>query len=46
MPNDGTVPTLRALLTRLDEHAIDIDDLTIHTPDLDDVFFAVTGSPR
>jgi ABC-2 type transport system ATP-binding protein len=45
VPNDGTVPTLRALLTRLDEHAIDIDDLTIHTPDLDDVFFAVTGSP-
>jgi ABC-2 type transport system ATP-binding protein len=43
--NDGTVPTLRALLTRLDEHAIDIEDLTIHTPDLDDVFFAVTGSP-
>jgi ABC-2 type transport system ATP-binding protein len=46
VPNDGTVPTLRALLTRLDEHALDIDDLTIHTPDLDDVFFAVTGSPR
>jgi ABC-2 type transport system ATP-binding protein len=42
--SDGTVPTLRAVLTRLDEHAIDLDDLSIHTPDLDDVFFAVTGS--
>ena len=30
----------------LDEHAIDLDDLTIHTPDLDDVFFAVTGGRR
>jgi len=43
--SDGTVPTLRALLTELDEHAIELDDLSIHTPDLDDVFFAVTGSP-
>jgi len=42
VPLDGTVPTLRSLLTRLDEHGIDIDDLSIHTPDLDDVFFAVT----
>ncbi len=43
VPSDGTVPTLRALLTQLDEHAIELDDLSIHTPDLDDVFFAVTG---
>jgi ABC-2 type transport system ATP-binding protein len=44
VPSDGTVPALRALLTELDEHAIELDDLSIHTPDLDDVFFAVTGS--
>ena len=43
VPSDGTVPTLRTLLTQLDEHAIELDDLSIHTPDLDDVFFAVTG---
>ena len=43
VPSDGTVPTLRTLLTELDEHAIELDDLSIHTPDLDDVFFAVTG---
>ena len=42
VPSDGTVPTLRALLTQLDEAAIELDDLSIHTPDLDDVFFAVT----
>jgi ABC-2 type transport system ATP-binding protein len=43
VPSDGTVPTLRAVLTQLDEHDIELDDLSIHTPDLDDVFFAVTG---
>jgi ABC-2 type transport system ATP-binding protein len=42
VPMDGTVPTLRTLITQLDEHGIDLDDLSIHTPDLDDVFFAVT----
>ena len=42
VPMDDTVPTLRSLLTQLDEDDIDLDDLSIHTPDLDDVFFAVT----
>jgi ABC-2 type transport system ATP-binding protein len=42
VPLDGTVPTLRALITELDEHDIALADLSIHTPDLDDVFFAVT----
>jgi ABC-2 type transport system ATP-binding protein len=40
-----TVAALRALLDQLDQHAIDVDSLSIHTPDLDDVFFAVTGHP-
>ncbi|RFA08638.1 ABC transporter [Subtercola boreus] len=39
---DGSVSTLRHLLTRLDGAGIVVDDLTIHTPDLDDVFFALT----
>jgi ABC-2 type transport system ATP-binding protein len=43
VPGDGGVPTLRQLLGRLDDAAIDVQNLTIHTPDLDDVFFAVTG---
>ena len=45
VPGDGTVATLRALLGQLDQHTIDIESLSIHTPDLDDVFFAVTGHP-
>ena len=36
---------LRALLDRLDEHSIEADELTVHTPDLDDVFLALTGQP-
>lgn len=45
VPADGGVASLRALLARLDDAAIDIESLAIHTPDLDDVFFAVTGRP-
>ncbi|HSA50829.1 MAG TPA: ATP-binding cassette domain-containing protein [Yinghuangia sp.] len=35
---------LRALLDRLDAAGVEADELTVHTPDLDDVFFALTGS--
>ena len=44
VPADGTVDSLRGLLDELHEARISVDRLTIHTPDLDDVFFAVTGS--
>jgi ABC-2 type transport system ATP-binding protein len=43
VPTDGTVAALRDLLSALDDADIVIDQLSIHTPDLDDVFFAVTG---
>ncbi|MDP4501789.1 ATP-binding cassette domain-containing protein [Nonomuraea turcica] len=43
VPGDGGVRSLRALLDRLDAHAIDADELSVHTPDLDDVFLALTG---
>jgi len=43
VPSDGAVRTLRATLDRLDAADIEVDDLSIHTPDLDDVFFALTG---
>jgi ABC-2 type transport system ATP-binding protein len=36
---------LRALLDRLDKENIEVDALTVHTPDLDDVYFALTGHP-
>ncbi|MFJ6655537.1 ABC transporter, partial [Streptomyces sp. NPDC091377] len=29
-------------LDQLDTHHIEADELTLHTPDLDDVFFALT----
>jgi ABC-2 type transport system ATP-binding protein len=42
---DGGVRSLRALLDRLDQENIEVDALTVHTPDLDDVYFALTGHP-
>ena len=45
VPSDGGVRSLRALLDRLDGASIDVDGLSIHTPDLDDVFLALTGQP-
>lgn len=43
VPSDGGVRSLRGVLDRLEEARIEVDDLSIHTPDLDDVFFALTG---
>lgn len=43
VPSDGGVRSLRALLGRLDHSSIEVDGLSVHTPDLDDVFFALTG---
>ena len=44
IPAGGTAASLRGLLDELHEAHIPVERLTIHTPDLDDVFFAVTGS--
>jgi ABC-2 type transport system ATP-binding protein len=43
--NDGSVRELRALMARLDDARVDVERLTVHTPDLDDVFLALTGRP-
>jgi len=43
IPNDGGIQSLRNVLARLGDD-IAVEDLSIHTPDLDDVFFAVTGN--
>jgi ABC-2 type transport system ATP-binding protein len=43
VPADGTLATLRHLIERLDDACVEVEDLSVHTPDLDDVFFAVTG---
>ncbi|HEX5290561.1 MAG TPA: ATP-binding cassette domain-containing protein [Streptosporangiaceae bacterium] len=42
VPGDG-VDALRRVLNELDTARIAVEHLSIHTPDLDDVFFAVTG---
>ncbi|GIH79419.1 ATP-binding cassette domain-containing protein [Planobispora longispora] len=43
VPGDGGVKSLRALLDRLDAHSVEVEELSVHTPDLDDVFLALTG---
>jgi ABC-2 type transport system ATP-binding protein len=43
IPGDGSVPSLRALLNRIENESIDVDAVSVHTPDLDDVFLALTG---
>jgi ABC-2 type transport system ATP-binding protein len=43
VPGDAGGKSLRALLNRLDEHSIDVEEFSVHTPDLDDVFLALTG---
>jgi ABC-2 type transport system ATP-binding protein len=45
VPSDGSVRSLRALLARLDDQSIEVDELSVHTPDLDDVFLTLTGHP-
>ncbi|MFD8226729.1 ATP-binding cassette domain-containing protein [Streptomyces massasporeus] len=44
LPSDGSQRALRAILDRLDAAGVEADELTVHTPDLDDVFFALTGT--
>jgi len=43
IPSDGSQRQLRSLLDQLDTAGIEADELTVHTPDLDDVFFALTA---
>ena len=46
IPSDGSQRELRSVLDWLDSAGIEADELTVHTPDLDDVFFALTGDTR
>ncbi|MFC7531543.1 ATP-binding cassette domain-containing protein [Actinoplanes sp. GCM10030250] len=43
VPSDAGTRSLRALLDRLDEHALGAEEFSVHTPNLDDVFLALTG---
>ncbi|GAA1786928.1 ATP-binding cassette domain-containing protein [Actinomadura chokoriensis] len=46
VPSDGSVRAVRELLTLLDERSIDIAEMSVHTPDLDDVFLTLTGRQK
>ena len=43
IPIDGSVASLRGALDRLAPHEAAVTDITVHRPDLDDVFLALTG---
>ncbi|MFD6068412.1 MULTISPECIES: ATP-binding cassette domain-containing protein [Amycolatopsis] len=43
VPSDAGTKSLRSLLDRLDEYAVAAEEFSVHTPDLDDVFLALTG---
>ena len=43
VPSDGGARSLRSVFDTLDRTGIEVDSFEIHTPDLDDVFFALTG---
>ncbi|MGP4019282.1 ATP-binding cassette domain-containing protein [Saccharopolyspora sp. 5N708] len=45
IPSEGSIRALRGVLDRLDAESLDVAELTVHTPDLDDVFLALTGRP-
>ncbi|HEX8731342.1 MAG TPA: ATP-binding cassette domain-containing protein [Ktedonobacterales bacterium] len=46
IPTDGSIQSLRVALDRLDHEALAVEDVSLHTPNLDDVFFALTGQPE
>jgi ABC-2 type transport system ATP-binding protein len=46
VPIDGSIGSLKAVLGQLDCGSHKIEGLTVHTPTLDDVFFALTGVNR
>ncbi|MEU4575335.1 ATP-binding cassette domain-containing protein [Nonomuraea sp. NPDC023979] len=45
IPNEGGVRTLKKLLDWLDGQAVEVAELTVHSPDLDDVFLTLTKEP-
>jgi ABC-2 type transport system ATP-binding protein len=44
VPADDSPRSLRDLLGVLDEHDLAVEHVTLHSPDLDDVFFALTST--
>ena len=46
VPGEGTGRAVRSVLDRLDAVHVEVAELTVHTPDLDDVFLTLTGRPE
>jgi ABC-2 type transport system ATP-binding protein len=46
VPGGSDLACLRAILDRLDRNGIAVENLGIHSPDLDDVFLTMTGGHR
>ncbi|MFE5702920.1 ATP-binding cassette domain-containing protein [Rhodococcus koreensis] len=44
VPTDGSIGQLKSLLGRIDDQSVTVDTLSLHAPDLDDVFFALTDT--
>ena len=45
VPNDGSLDALRGLIDELDRATVPVESLSVHSPDLDDVFLTLTGRP-
>lgn len=45
VPSDGSLASLRAVLETLDRLQVNVDAFSVHSPNLDDVFLALTGKP-
>lgn len=43
VPSDGKAKSVRLLLDQLDANSLEVEEFSVHTPDLDDVFLALTG---
>ena len=46
VPSDGQFASIRVVMDRLEAQRVEPRNLTIHTPDLDDVFLALTGQEQ
>ncbi len=46
VPSDGGVHALRSVLDALDRSSLVPDELSVHLPDLDDVFLSLTGQEQ
>ena len=45
IPSDGRADSLHAVLDRLRDASLEVERVSVHSPDLDEVFLALTGSP-